>query len=214
MTPFEGLDSQILGDSFYIEIDHNVKICKILKTELDGKETDTVVTGELNGKKWKLSLEDTRIFKRISAMKRATVLIKDVLNKVEIQKLNSWMENFGEVHSIKPKITKSQHEDKFREDESIPTDEKQSLLNWCKNKAKRGPDVEVIMDLKVSFPMILPINNWKIEVSHEDQVPQCQNCYKIGHYTSRCLNKRTQFKTYSSFANSKWGSVEEILKIN
>ena len=69
------------------------------------------------------------------------------------------------------------------------------------------------MDLKVSVPMILPINNWRIEVSHEDQVPQCQNCYKIGHYTSRCLNKRTQFKTYSSFANSRWGSVEEILKI-
>ena len=70
------------------------------------------------------------------------------------------------------------------------------------------------MDLKVSVPMILPINNWRIEVLHEDQVPQCQNFYKIGHYTSRCLNKRTQFKTYSSFANSKWGSVEEILKIN
>ena len=45
MTPFEGLDSQILGDSFYIELNHNIKICKILKTELDGKETDSVVIG-------------------------------------------------------------------------------------------------------------------------------------------------------------------------
>ena len=214
MTPFEGLDSQVLGDSFYIELGHSVKICKILKTELDGNETDTTVMSELNGKKWKLTLEDTRIFKRISAMKRATVLIKDVLNKVDIRKLNGWMENFGEIHSIKPKVSKCQHEDKFREDETIPAKEKKSLLEWCRNKAKRGPDVEVIMDLKVSVPMILPINNWKIEVSHEDQVPQCQNCYRIGHYTSRCLNKRTQFKTYSSFANSKWGSVEEILKIN
>ena len=95
MTPFEGLDSQILGDYFYIELNHNIKICKILKTEFDGKETDTVIISELIGKKWKLSLEDARIFKRISAMKRATVLIKEVLNKVDIQKLNGWMENLG-----------------------------------------------------------------------------------------------------------------------
>ena len=195
MTPFEGLDSQMLGDSFYIELNHNIKICKILKTEFDGKETDTVVISELNGKKWKLSLEDARIFKRISAMKRATLLIKNVLNKVDIQKLNGWMENFGEIHSIKPKISKCQHEEKFKEDESIPAEEKHILLEWCKNKAKRGPDVvKVIMDLKVSVPMILPINNWRIEVLHEDQVPQCQNCYKIGHYTSRCLNKRPSLK--------------------
>ena len=62
--------------------------------------------------------------------------------------------------------------------------------------------------------MILPINNWYIEITHEDQVPQCQNCYHIGHFTSRCLNKKTQFRTYSSFENKRWGTEEEIEKIN
>ena len=131
-------------------------------------------------------------------------------DKVDINKLNSWMENFGEVTSIKPKIRKCPLENKFREDTKIPQEERDDLVRWCQNRASRGPDVEVIMDLKVSVPMILPINNWNIEVQHEDQVPQCQNCYLIGHYTSRCVNKKTQLKTYSSFANAKWGSVEDM----
>ena len=31
---------------------------------------------------------------------------------------------------------------------------------------------------------------------------------------SRCVNKRTQLKTYSTFANAKWGSAEDMLKAN
>ena len=147
-------------------------------------------------------------------MKRATVTIKEALNRVDINKLQSWLENFGEVISIKPKVKKCLLENKFREDPKIPQNEKEDLIRWCRNRASKGPDVEAIMDLKVSVPMILPINNWNIEVHHEDQVPQCQNCYLIGHYTSRCVNKRTQKKTYSTFANTKWGSVEDIMRAN
>ena len=170
--------------------------------------------GEFYGKKWKLALEDARIIKRISTMKSVTVTVKDVLDKVKIEKLGKWMENFGTIHKIAPKYKEVPHAERIRKDEKIPEDEKKVLLDWCKRRAEKGPDVEILMDLKVSIPMILPINNWFIEVSHEDQVPQCNNCYHIGHYTSRCLNKRTQFRTYSSFANKKWGSEEEVEKIN
>ena len=104
-------------------------------------------------------------------MKRATVTIKDALNKVDIGKLNSWLENFGEVTSIKPKMKKCLLENKFKEDTKTPQEKKDDLIKWCRNRASKGPDVEVIMDLKVSVPMILPINNWNIEVHHEDQVP-------------------------------------------
>ena len=116
--------------------------------------------------------------------------------------------------SIKPKIRKCPLEEKFKEDKKIPQEEREDLIKWCRNRASKGPDVEVIMDLKVSVPMILPINNWNIEVQHEDQVPQCQNCYIIGHYTSRCVNKKTQLKTYATFANTKWGSVDDIIMAN
>ena len=209
-----GLDTMILGDSFYIELEEEVKICEILKTKIDDTEVETQITGEVEGKNWKLTLEDTRTLKRVSAMKRATVTIKNALNKVDIDKLNDWMENFGEITSIKPKARKCPLEDKFKEDKSIPQDERDDLVRWCKNRASRGPDVEVIMDLKVSVPMILPINNWNIEIQHEDQVPQCLNCYLIGHYTSRCVNKKTQLKTYTSFANAKWGSADDMTKAN
>ena len=208
----KGLDTLILGDSFYIELEEEIKICEILKTRIDDTEVESQITGDVEGKHWKLTLEDTRTLKRVSSMKRATVTIKDALSKVGIDKLNSWMENFGEVASIKPKARRCPLEDKFREDMEIPQEDRDQLVSWCKNRASRGPDVEVIMDLKVSVPMILPINNWNIEVHHEDQVPQCQNCFLIGHYTSRCVNKRTQLKTYSSFANAKWGSVDDMIK--
>ena len=214
MLQCKGLDTQMIGDSYYIELEEGIKICEILKTRIDDTEVDSQITGEVEGKLWKLKLEDTRTLKRVSSMKRATVTIKDSLNKVDINKLQRWMENFGEITSIKPKVKKCLLENKFREDTKIPQEEKEDLIRWCKNRASKGPDVEVIMDLKVSVPMILPINNWNIEVHHEDQVPQCQNCYLIGHYTSRCVNKRTQLKTYSTFANTKWGSVEDIMKAN
>ena len=60
------------------------------------------------------------------------------------------------------------------------------MLDWLKEKKKMGPDIKVVMNLKTSLPMILPINDWGIETTHEDQVPQCSNCYKIGHFASRC----------------------------
>ena len=205
LIPCNDVDTLLLGDSFYIELEEGIKICEILKTRIDYTEIDSQITGEVDGKIWKLSLEDTRTLKRVSSMKRATVTIKNALNKVDMGKLNSWMENFGEVTSIKPKTRKCPLEEKFKEDKKIPQEEREDLIKWCRNRASKGPDVEVIMDLKVSVPMILPINNWNIEVQHEDQVPQCQNCYLIGHYTSRCVNKKTQLKTYATFANTKWG---------
>ena len=206
LHPCKGLDTLLLGDSFYLELEEGIKICEILKTRIDDTEVNSQITGNVEGKFWKLSLEDTRTLRRVT--------IKDALNKVDIEKLNSWMENFGEVTSIKPKIRRCPLEEKFKEDIGIPQEEREDLIRMCRNRASRGPDVEVIMDLKVSVPMILPINNWNIEIQHEDQVPQCQNCYLIGHYTSRCVNQKTQLKTYSSFANAKWGSVDDMLRAN
>ena len=116
------------------------------------------------------------------------------------------MNNFGKVHSITPKTKAYQHTEGIEKSEEIPEKENKILIYWCKNRNQSGPDVEVIMDLSVSVPMILPINNWFIETQHNDQVPQCQNCYKIGHFTNWCLNKKVQFKTYSSFANKRWGT--------
>ena len=110
-------------------------------------------------------------------MKKVTVTVKDVLRKIKIEKLGKWMENFGTFHKIAPKYKEVPHAEKIRKDEEIPEDEKKSILEWCKRRAENGPDVEIQMDLKTSVPMILPINNWFIEVNHEDQVPQCQNFF-------------------------------------
>ena len=70
LIPCRGLDTLLLGDSFYIELEEGIKICEILKTRIDDTEVDSQITGEVEGKFWKLSLEDTRTFKRLSSMKR------------------------------------------------------------------------------------------------------------------------------------------------
>ena len=212
--PMKGANILMIGDSYYAELEERVKICKLLAKKEKGREAETEIEGKFHGKKWRLTLEDSRIMKRIATMKSVTVTVKDVLSKVKIERLGKWMENFGTIHKIAPKYKEVAHAEIFEKDENIPDEEKKILLDWCKRRAESGPDVEIQMDLKVSIPMILPINNWYIEISHEDQVPQCQNCYHIGHYTSRCMNKKTQFRTYSSFANKKWGSEEELEKIN
>ena len=212
--PMKGANILMIGDSYYAELEERIKICELLAKKEKGREAETEMEGKFYGKKWKLILEDSRILKRVATMKRVTVTVKDVLSKVKMEKLEKWMENFGKIHKIAPKYKEVAHAEIFEKDENIPGEEKKILLDWCKRRAEGGPDVEIQMDLKVSVPMILPINNWYIEVNQEDQVPQCQNCYQIGHFTSRCLNKKVQFRTYSSFANKRWGSEEEMEKIN
>ena len=63
MLQCNGLDTQMIGDSFYIELEEGIKICEILKTRIDDTEIDSQITGEVEGKLWKLSLEDTRTLK-------------------------------------------------------------------------------------------------------------------------------------------------------
>ena len=139
----KGANIQMLGDSFYVKMKRKIRICEILAKNEDGNETDTEISGELYGKKWKLTLEDARIIKRISAMKSVKVTVKDVLNKISIEKLKEWMQNFGEIHKIEPKIKEVPYMEKIRKDEEIPEDQKKDILEWCKARSECGPDVEV-----------------------------------------------------------------------
>ena len=88
----------MLGDSYYFKMKMKIKICEILARNEEGAETETEISSEFYRKKWKLTLEDARIIKRISAMKSVTVTVKDVLNKIRIEKLKEWIQNFGEIH--------------------------------------------------------------------------------------------------------------------
>ena len=211
----EGKDIFIVGDSMYVEFKKRINICEILKKKTkEGHPLPTIITREIEGRKWKISLEDSRLLGKAGNMKGITVVLKNAMKKIKIEQAEEWLKQFGDVLKINPKEEECPHSEIITNDETLSEKERKIMLDWLKEKKKMGPDIEVVMNLKTSLPMILPINDWGIETTHEDQVPQCSNCYKIGHFASRCAFEKIKFRTYSMYANGRWGSISEKTKID
>ena len=69
-------------------------------------------------------------------------------------------------------------------------------------------DYEISMTISENIPNLLPICDIRIIASYQNQPPQCFNCYRMGHYSSFCIEKRVDYGIYSMFANAKWGTKE------
>ena len=211
----EGKDIFKVGDSMYVEFKKPINICEILQRETnEGSPLPTVITREIEGRKWKISLEDSKLLGKAGTLNGITVTLKNAMKKIKIEQAEEWLKQFGDVLKINPKEEDCPHSELIKNDDTLTEKERKIMLDWLKEKKKMGPDIEVVMNLKTSLPMILPINDWGIETTHEDQVPQCSNCYKIGHFASRCAFEKIKFRTYSMFANERWGSALEKTKIN
>ena len=126
------------------------------------------------------------------------------------------MTNFGEIHEIKRVNPGEDASKKFFEEESndMKINEKNldELLLLMDDKFEdkniTATDYEVLMTINENIPNLLPICDIRIITSYQNQPAQCFNCYRMGHYSSYCIEKRVDYGIYSLFANKKWGSQD------
>ena len=64
------------------------------------------------------------------------------------------------------------------------------------------------MTINENIPNLLPICDIRILTSYKNQPAQCFNCYRMGHFSSYCIERKVDYGIYSLFANCKWGTNE------
>ena len=171
---------------------------------------------ELYGKKWTFEIQDQNEIMRGSGGKRTIVMLKDSACRFDSEEIKKWMSKFGQVHSIRQVDPKGQEaKDYIAEEIKInKTSEKEinELLLLVSDKFDEheiaATDYEVTMTITDNIPNLLPICDIRITASYPNQPPQCYNCYRMGHYSSFCVEKRVDYGIYSLFANSKWGTKD------
>ena len=74
-------------------------------------------------------------------------------------------------------------------------------------------DYEVLMTITENIPNLLPICDIRIITSYQNQPAQCYNCYRMGHYSSYCIEKKVDYGIYSLFANNRWGTNDHSTSV-
>ena len=64
------------------------------------------------------------------------------------------------------------------------------------------------MTINENIPNLLPICDIRILTSYKNQPAPCYNCYRMGHFSSYCIEKKVDYGIYALFANGKWGTKE------
>ena len=198
-----------LGDNVYVKFNKKFNPGTNMKT----LENNTY---ELYGKKWSYEIQDKNEIMRASGGKKTTVLLKDAARRFSEDEIQEWLSKFGQIHSIRRVDPRSKEAKEFIEEE-IKKDksnvkEINELLLLIDERFDEieitASDYEVSMTIMENIPNLLPICDIRIVASYQNQPPQCYNCYRMGHYSSFCVEKRVDYGIYSLFANTKWGSKD------
>ena len=106
----EEKDIFMVGDSMYIEFKKPISICEILKRKtIKGLPLPIVITREIKGRKWKISLEDSRLLGKARTLNGITVTLKNAMKKIKIEQAEEWLKQFGDVLKINPKEEECLH---------------------------------------------------------------------------------------------------------
>ena len=173
-------------------------------------------TYDLYGRRWIFEVQDQSEIMRASGGKKSIVTLKDAAVRFGENEIEEWLKKFGTVHSIKRVDPKGKEAKEFLEEEikkDKPNEkELNELLLLIDDKFDEievtATDYEVTMTISENIPNLLPMCDIRIITSFQNQPPQCFNCYRMGHYSSFCVEKRVDYGIYSLFANAKWGSKE------
>ena len=196
-----------LGENVYVQFNKEFN----LGTNMKSRDSDTFT---LNGISWKFEVQDQLEVMRASWGKKVMVTLKDAagrFNEVEIKK---WLTNFGSIHEIRRVDPKGKESRRFLEKESkemkLKEKDLDDLLLLIDDKFEdikyTAKDYEVLMTINENIPNLLPICDIRILTSYKNQPAQCFNCYRIGHFSSYCIEKKVDYGIYSLFANNKWGT--------
>ena len=178
-------------------------------------DADTFI---VNGTEWKFEIQDQNEVMRASGGKRITVTLKDAAGRFGEDEVKKWLSNFGTIHEIKKIYPKKEETERFLEEESKESKLKEKELNDLlllmddrfEDEEIMATDYEVTMTITENIPNLLPICDIRIITSYQNQPAQCFNCYRMGHYSSYCIERKVDNGIYSLFANRKCGGPKTI----
>ena len=175
----------------------------------------------LSGVKWVFEIQDQNEVMRASGGKKVTVTLKDAAGRFDEEEVINCLKNFGSVHEIRRVDPKEEESKRFLEEESKESKLKDKELNdllllmddRLEDKKVTATDYEAHMTITENIPNLLPICDIRIITSYRNQPAQCFNCYRMGHFSSYCIEKKVDYGIYSLFANGKWGTNDHSASV-
>ena len=175
----------------------------------------------LSGVKWNYEIQDQNEVMRASGGKKVIVTLKDAAGRFDEDEITKWLKNFGSVHEIKRVDSKGDESKRFLEEEAkeLKLNEKElnDMLLLMDDRLEdikvTATDYEVLMTITENIPNLLPICDIRIITSYRNQPAQCFNCYRMGHFSSYCIERKVDYGIYSLFANGKWGTNDHSTSV-
>ena len=155
-----------------------------------------------NGIKWKYEVQDQNEVMRASGGKKVLVTLKDAAGRFEEEEIKKWLQNFGSIHEIRKVDPKGEESKRFLEEEigelKLKENDLDELLLIIDDRFDdiriTATDYEVLMTITENIPNLLPICDIRIITSYQNQPAQCFNCYRMGHYSSHCIEKQSRLR--------------------